>query len=319
MTGYPSLRWLRVAAAPMLLVLVVVLAGPQRVLETLHGADPGWLALGLLANIAGNVIAALRWRELSRWLGLTAQRAWAVVLYFHGIAVNALLPGAVVGGDMLRIWALQRLGNPAPESGLSVLLDRTSGLWMLFVVGLCALAWGADTASGQHLATRWPAVDGWILRSTALAIAFAAVLAPWAVLMVIPRWLPNHESPRLARFRVALGRAHAGRHYLTQVVLSTIVQALAIASLVCAAHALRVDVAPWAMAVCAVPIFVMATLPVSFGGWGTREAAAAFSLGAFGVAAPAAVTISMIYGIYQLLQATGGLMRVPGGAPVAVK
>jgi uncharacterized membrane protein YbhN (UPF0104 family) len=45
---------------------------------------------------------------------------------------------------------------------------------------------------------------------------------------------------------------------------------------------------------------------VSFGGWGTREAAAALSLGAFGVPAPVAVAISLLYGLFALAQAIVG-------------
>jgi uncharacterized membrane protein YbhN (UPF0104 family) len=66
------------------------------------------------------------------------------------------------------------------------------------------------------------------------------------------------------------------------------------------------------VAVAAVPIFLMATLPVSFGGWGTREAAAAITLGALGTPAAVAVTGSVVYGAYALVQALGGWMS--GGA-----
>lgn len=308
-------KWLRVVAAFALLFLVLALAGPANVVETLRGADPVWLALGLAASVGANVVSALRWRELSLWLGLRVRRAWALATYFHGVAVNALLPGAVVGGDMLRAYSLQRLGHPGLESGLSVLLDRLSGLWMLCVIGVVAIAWGADSVLAQALASRWPPLDAWPLRSGALALAGLGLLAPWLVLMALPAWLPGHDSPRLDRLRAALERGHAGRHYLAQIALSTVVQWLAIGSLVCAARALHVSLPFWAIAACAVPIFVMATLPVSFGGWGTREAASVVAFGALGVGAPQAVTISMIYGAYLLVQAVGGLAPVPRAAP----
>ncbi len=311
-----ALRWLRVVAAFALLGAVVWLAGPQRVLEAIRGADPRWLALGLALNVAANTGSALRWRELASWFGMRAPRAWAVATYFHGVAVNALLPGAVVGGDMLRAFSLQRLGHPGVDAGMSVLFDRLSGLWMLCVVGFVSLAWGADSESTRSLAARWPALAGSPLAQTALLLAFACLVAPWIGLLVLRRWLPRRESPRLARLHLALRAGHAGRHYFTQIVLSTIVQLLAIGSLVCAARALHVDIPFWAMAACAVPIFVFATLPVSFGGWGTREAAAVLALGAFGVAAPTAVTISMIYGLYGFVQAIGGLAPVPA-APLS--
>lgn len=305
------MRWLRVVAAFVLLGAVVWLAGPSHVFETIRGADPRWFALGLAANVAANMFSSLRWRELARWFGMVAPRIWALVTYFHGVAVNALLPGAVVGGDMLRAFALQRLGHPGLDAGMSVLFDRLSGLWMLCVIGLVSIAWGADSEAARALAARWPALGGSPLAQTALLLACAALVGPWIALMVLRRWLPKRDSPRLARLRAALRGGHASRHYLVQVVLSTIVQLLAIASLVCAARALHVEIPFWAMAASTVPIFVFATLPLSFGGWGTREAAAVLALGAFGIAAPTAVTISVLYGLYGLVQALGGLAPVP--------
>lgn len=307
-----ALRWLRVAAAFGLLGAIVAIAGPSRVLEVIRGADPRWLALGLASNITANLFAALRWRALARWFGMHASRAWAAVVYFHGVAANTLLPGAVVGGDVLRAYALQRLGHPKLEAGMSVLLDRLSGLWMLCVVGFVAIAWGADSESTRALAARWPVLDGSPLVRTALLLAAAALVGPWVGLMMLRRWLPRRDSPRLERLRSALRAGHASRQYAAQVFLSTIVQLFAIASIVCAARALQVDIPFWAVAVCTVPIFVFATLPLSFGGWGTREAAAVLALGAFGIAAPTAVTISMIYGLYGVAQAVGGLAPVPG-------
>jgi len=38
--------------------------------------------------------------------------------------------------------ALRRSGQGALEAGLSVLLDRLSGLWMLWVLAALAAAWG---------------------------------------------------------------------------------------------------------------------------------------------------------------------------------
>jgi uncharacterized membrane protein YbhN (UPF0104 family) len=57
----------------------------------------------------------------------------------------------------------------------------------------------------------------------------------------------------------------------------------------------------------------MAALPVSVGGWGTREAAAVAALAPFGVPAPAAVGAAMIYGLYGIAQ--GALGALAFGLP----
>src|SRR5260221_1025281 len=61
-------------------------------------------------------------------------------MYFRGMTMNVLLPGATVSGDLLRGYQLvQQQGNPLLRSGLSVLLDRLSGLWILCAASLVAL------------------------------------------------------------------------------------------------------------------------------------------------------------------------------------
>lgn len=121
---------------------------------------------------------------------------------------------------------------------------------------------------------------------------------------------------RLARLRQAMRGHGVAGPYALQAGLSLAVQALSVGALACAARSLGVGLPAWAIAAAAVPIFVMATLPVTFGGWGTREAAAAVALGAFGADASLAVTASVIYGAYALVQALGGAAglgrRVPG-------
>ena len=64
--------------------------------------------------------------------------------------------------------------------------------------------------------------------------------------------------------------------------------------------ALPASVWAWAIA----PVFLMAALPVSVGGWGTREAAAVLALAPFGVEAASAVGAALVYGLYGLAQGT---------------
>ena len=44
-------------------------------------------------------------------------RAAALRWYFQGMGLNALLPGAVLGGDVYRALALRQSGQPFPAHG----------------------------------------------------------------------------------------------------------------------------------------------------------------------------------------------------------
>uniref|UniRef100_UPI0028A1223D lysylphosphatidylglycerol synthase transmembrane domain-containing protein n=1 Tax=Diaphorobacter sp. TaxID=1934310 RepID=UPI0028A1223D len=127
-----------------LLGAVVALADPSRVWSQLRQAQPVWLLAGLLAGVASNLVSALRWRALARWLGANASARDACRWYFQAIGLNALLPGAVVGGDVYRAVVLRGTGQDTAASSWSVVLDRLSGLWMLCAIGGLGAAACAD-------------------------------------------------------------------------------------------------------------------------------------------------------------------------------
>jgi len=309
--GFARGGW-RLVAAPLLLAAVFWLAGPAEVWGTLRRADAGWLAVGLASAFAANLVSALRWRALCAWMQMAVTRRWAIVTYFRGVAVNVALPGAVVGGDVLRATALQRQGHPGVTAAMSVLGDRISGLWMLVALGLSALVWGLGSPEWQAFVARWPALAPLGSRSLLLALLAAFVALPWLVLRLAARG--RRVGTRLAgALAPLLQHPKAAQQYAAQVLLSLAVQALSVLALGCGAAAVGAPVTPWALAAAAVPIFLMATLPVSFGGWGTREAAAAICLVPLGVAPAQAVTLSVIYGLYPIVQAAVALASTDGG------
>ncbi|KQP18009.1 hypothetical protein ASF43_09125 [Pseudorhodoferax sp. Leaf267] len=303
--------------ALMLMAAVLWAADLPAVADRLRQARTPWMLASLACAVAGNLISAWRWRSIARWLGHEMPLGQAARVYFQAVALNALLPGAVVGGDVYRAAALRRRGLGMLEAGLSVLLDRLSGLWILAVLGLLAAAWGLVAAPGaaQALAAMGlPAVPFGVVAALALALLAAPALAILAARRAAAKAAPG--SARWARVATVVRRPQWGREYGRQVLGSAVVQILSVAALACAALALGLDLPYWAWLVSAVPIFVMATLPISFGGWGTREAAAALTLSAFGVAPSAGVAVGILVGLLGLVQAcAGAVLLVLDAAP----
>jgi uncharacterized membrane protein YbhN (UPF0104 family) len=131
---------IKAISGALLLGAVAYFADPAALWARLRAANGWWLAAGLCAAIASNVVSAWRWRALAQWLGAHMRWADALRWYFQAIGLNALLPGAVVGGDVYRAVMLQRTGQGKAASSLSVLLDRVSGLWMLCALGAMGAA-----------------------------------------------------------------------------------------------------------------------------------------------------------------------------------
>lgn len=157
-----------------LLLGVVVLADLSQLWQRLRQAQPLWLLAGLALALASNIVSALRWRALVQWLGAAMPCRSALRWYFQAMGLNALLPGAVVGGDVYRAVALRQSGESAMAASASVVLDRLSGVWMLCVLG----ALGA-LASAPVLAP-WAGVPAWALAGLAGLAAGLGLVLPWA-------------------------------------------------------------------------------------------------------------------------------------------
>lgn len=294
--------WLRVVLAPALLLGVLWVVDLQGVGWQLRGADPGWIIAALAFSVAANFVSAWRWRSLVHWLGHRAGLGRVFSLYLQGMALSSLLPGAMVGGDLYRAVGLRRDGAGTWSAGASVLLDRLSGLWMLWVLSAGAAAW-AWTGGAQQALFNWGMAGHG--RGLPLATALLLLVVPVAIICA-GRWLPSNG--KLAKLTNLMTRPGITTEFCRQVLGSAIVQLLSVAALACGGKAIGLDVPFWVYVITAAPIFLMAALPVSFGGWGTREAAAALSLAPFGVAAPAAVAVGLVYGIVALPQAMVGLV-----------
>jgi hypothetical protein len=290
-----------------LLGAVLWLAEPARVLAQLRQAQLPWLLAGLLAAIASNLVSALRWRALARWLGAEASVRDAGRWYFQAIGLNALLPGAVLGGDVYRAMVLRRAGQDTAAASWSVVLDRASGLWMLCAIGALGAAACAPTLA--------PLLRLPVAPCAALMLAAAALwlALPWCLPALLRRAAGRGW---LAPLQAAAGRPDFSAQLGWQALASAGVQLLSAAALAAGALALGVHqpAQVWAFAIA--PVFRMAALPVSVGGWGTREAAAVAALAPFGVAAPAAVGVGVLYGLFGIAQGALGALAfgLPGRA-----
>jgi len=287
----------------LLLAVAAWAAGPAELLTTLRQADGAWLLAGLACSLVFNLLSALRWRHLVRWLGHEVSRHWALAVSFRALALGSVLPGATLGGDMLRAWHLRSHGCPGGAAALSVLLDRLSGLWMLWALAAAGVAAGAAAPGLQPV-------------QQALGIPAGISLAPLglsalAMVLVLPLLALLATRQAGGQLAALLQRPGPLQAYAWQAGASLAAQAFSVASFACAARAFGIGVPMELVAITAAPIFLAASLPISFGGWGTRELATVAAWSVLGVAAAQATSASLAFGGYGLAQAVLGVMAVP--------
>lgn len=297
MKHHPAARLaIRLVFSLILLSLIAWAVDGAELLRRLANADYSLFALAVLLGILANIVSAWRWLIIARHLGLTATAGTLLPAYGRGVALNTVLPGATLGGDAYRTIALQRLGNPMLKAAASVALDRLSGLWALFLISWLAwllLALGTeDTVAPVTLHAH--------LTGIALAVG-----TPF-IARTLSRRLPisSHKLP--ARLLHLLSETARLAHITF--VSSAIVQFATIAALWAALLAVTPEVPFLYLVAISAPVFLATALPVSIGGYGTREAAMATYYSLAGLPADVAVAGALLHGLAITAQ---GILWVP--------
>lgn len=121
-----------------LLVILFRQVGWKQTWETLIGTQWSYLSLAMILYLAGVGVRAYRWHLLLQASGMNVPLKRLVVLYFVGTFFSNVLPTGI-GGDAVRMYELYNTTQRSAESISTVLLDRATGLLMLFLIALVAL------------------------------------------------------------------------------------------------------------------------------------------------------------------------------------
>ncbi|SFF14198.1 Uncharacterized membrane protein YbhN, UPF0104 family [Aureimonas phyllosphaerae] len=295
--------WCRIVlpllAGAAILALVAAMLDRGQVIARLRQADPVFVALAILSVQPQIVLSALRWRFVSKRLGEPLAAGRAIGEYYLATLLNQVLPGGVAG-DAVRVVRAAREGRDdrwTGRAGQAVVLDRLSGQLVLFAtagIGLLAapFVFGVAPPGGRGLLVFLGAVAGIVGIGWLLARAL---------------------GERAARFRAGFGPVLAEVFvrrgaFMVQAALSVAVVLAYFATFALAAMAVG---APLGLAgtLLLVPLVLLSMLlPVSVGGWGLREAAAAAILPVAGITADGAFAASVVYGIASLIGALPGVL-----------
>ena len=128
---------IKISVTVLGLAFVLTRFDAQAIGLVISEANPLWLLAGFLLFNAGVVLRAYRWLILVRSLYADVPFMRLVELYFVGGFFNVFLPSGF-GGDVVRILELSQ-DVPAGLAAGTVILDRLTGLMMLFALALLSL------------------------------------------------------------------------------------------------------------------------------------------------------------------------------------
>lgn len=280
-------RTLNITVSVLVLALVVWWADAGAVIGHLRGASWGWLTVAGLSLTAVTFLMAKRWQIVARTVDLEIIYPRALGEYYIAQLVNLVLPGGVVG-DVARAVRLRQAGD-LTRAAQSVAADRIFGQAMMCAALGCGLFIALLIPGG----IAWPAV-AWV--------GIAAGIAVIGVVFAISR-----RAGPTARFLDLILRLFQNAQLL---MLSLVITILLIFGLYACARATGTMIAPagW---LTLIPLVLSAMLiPLSIGGWGWREGAAAALFPMIGASPSAGIAMGIAYGAVMMIAALPGLYFV---------
>ena len=286
--------------------LLVYLLGFQidlpQLWNVVRQAHWGYLFAATLLMIAGTALRAVRWQVLLRALEIEVPLRRLIYLYFVGSFFNIFLPSGL-GGDAVKMAELAASTDRAPEAIGTTLVDRATGLWVLFLLALLALPFSTELLpAGWFPLIAVSAVvgvfGGWLV--------LASPLVPW--LGERFQFLRQEKMQRFYRSVSQLGYPALGRACLVSLVFDLLL--IAFNLLIAWSFDLQL---PLTVFLLFTPLISFSlALPISIGGLGVREQTYILLFGAVGVPEVTATALSLAnYAITNLVVgALGGIIYV---------
>lgn len=267
--------------------------------QTIGGADLGFVLAAILALALQPLLATIRWWELLRAMAMRVGFGRLLQIVYVALFFNQVLP-ASLGADVIRVWLVRRDGCSLSKGVTSVFLDRL--VMMLVLLMLVVLGYFVLRGS-----LAMPEANLFVLVAlfASLAIFILLIALKTKLLAVVSRRLWNFIAVPVQNMRMFLVRPKA----LASVTLFSLAShaniffTVFLLMLAFGARASFVEVAGLMPLV-----LVAATLPISLGGWGVRELAMVTAFAQLGVPEAAALSASVMLGIISIV------VTLPGAA-----
>jgi glycosyltransferase 2 family protein len=293
--GRGARQFARLLVSLGILVILGALTDGRAVLDGLLALELRWVLAALGVTLLQVALLGWRWRYTVRRLGLDLSLPAAMAEYYRSLFLNQVLPGGVLG-DVSRAW---RHARDTPEA---------RGVAVRGVV--------LERASGQVVMTAWAAA------SCVLLLGGDGVATPALLLLLLLVGAAGWWGHRRRRHPLPASGSLGGRIWrdARRALLSgaavpvhlgsgILLVASFVGVFLLAARAVGAETEMLPIALLAAPVLMAMLIPVSWAGWGVREAAAAGLWGLAGLPPSEGVLVSVGYGTLVLLASLpGGLL-----------
>jgi len=290
---------IKAAVSILLLYLSLRRVDLNSVEQRLSAVDLRWIAFVVAGMVVQILLGALRWREIVTTCGATLSSAMALRYAFIGQFFSQVLP-STVGGDAARIWLLARGSAGWSAAIYSVLIDRVVGVSALAILVVACLPWTLNLVQDP------------VACLALAAIGFGALGAALAFLALGNRHLRIMERWWLTRHLATASRL--GWTLFRSALLSFAIHFATAGVMWGAAMAVHTPIDVVLVLFLALPVILIATIPISIAGWGVRESAMILAFSYAGLAESDGLIVSILYGVVSLgVGALGGLVWMASG------
>lgn len=258
------------------------------------------MLISVLLMMIPIMLAAIRWRWILKALApdesnLITMRD-SICISYIGTFFSCCLPGTV-GGDVLRVWLAKSNHIPLPLSIHSVVIDRLIALLALCLMVLTSLPVLGD-AAGFNAALVLPVVLTLGMFGLWLLFKIDRILAPVKHIRIV-HWLLYFAGS----LRMILVKPRA---MLVSIAFAIVAHSCYCLSAFILAHSMGIKMTLMQSIIYIPPVILAATLPISIGGWGVREAGVIGMLSLIEVPQVAALMLSIEMGLVTIMASMPG-------------
>lgn len=293
---------LKVGVSAVAVWLLVRQIDPAEFATVLGKARTGPVLIAITMYLAGQVASSYRWKIISNSVGFPYGLSTMTRYYFIGMFFNLFGP-STLGGDVVRALYLAQSDRRRAVAANTVLFDRASGLAMLVLVAVAAMACWGDF--GLPMPLVWLTV-----------LVGTGMIAGWWVLPFFVRSLfpPGNRIRRLVEEEIGPFWRDVGL-LLRASAVSLCFHVLQVITLIILGKSLSLTV-PWRYYFVFHPLVtVLSALPISLAGLGVREMGYLWFLERYRVPHELGVAFGLLWLVVLLVSsAVGGLVFLAGGA-----
>jgi uncharacterized membrane protein YbhN (UPF0104 family) len=250
------------------------------------------VAATVTLTVLTTICSAWRWQVVARALGTDISLSRATGAYYRSLFLNSVLPGGILG-DVHRGVTQGRRGGDVAQGVRAVGWERLCGQVIQAVVTAVVLL-----ALPSPVRPALP----YVLAGIAGVVGCTAL-----VVSVAPRLGRSRQARAVRTIAADLRRGLLVRGVWPRLTLgSALVVAGHTATFVIAAR-IAGSTAPLGELIALLMVIqIAAGIPLSIGGWGPREGAAAWAFAAAGLGASSGVTVATLYAVLMLAAVTPG-------------